>query len=333
MAHKNNKGIFLKVAIIAAVVAVGFGIYAVANKSDTGSGELEKISLRLKWLDQAQFAGYYSANENGTYKNEGLDVDMQPGGPDISPMQMVMSGVNDFGVIGADQILLAREKGLPVVAVAVIYQHSSVSFASLTDKNITAPSDLKGKTVAIAYGRDEEIVYQAMLKNAGIDRGDIKEIPLMPGLVQLTSGAADVQMVYETNEPIAYQREGHEVNLIKARDYGVNFYADVLFTTEKTIKEKPHVVEKMVRASLDGWKQSFEDTGKASLVIAKQNKVLDAETQKKSLELSKPLIFNDGKIGLSSAKRWADMQDIMIEQGVMKKRVDVASAFTNRFVE
>jgi len=327
-----KKGYFVLFCIVALIVVAG-SLFAYQLRTTTGSSSsLKPTSIRLKWLDQAQFAGYYWAKDSGNYKEAGLDVKLEPGGPDISPLQMVVNGSNDFGVIGADQILLAREKGIPVVAIAVIYQDTSVSFASLATSGIKTPKDLEGKKVAIAFGRDEEVVYKAMLNNAGVDRTKIKELPLSPGLAQLASDSVDSQMVYETNEPVLYQNEGYDINLIKARDYGVHFYSDTLFTTEKLIKEKPDLVASVVKASLEGWSSSFVDTEKAAGIIALQNKNLDPKTQKKSLELSKPLIFNNGNIGFSEMHRWEEMQRIMIEQGVMKEKVDVSTVFTNRFI-
>lgn len=325
-----KKSIFVVMGVVTAIIAMG--IFLVNSNRGNENASVQSTSLRLKWLDQAQFAGYYWAKDTGIYNEAGLDVSLHPGGPDISSMQMVVNGTNDFGIIGADQVLLAREKGIPVVAVAVVYQDTSVSFASLKDEGIETPKDLEGRKVAIAFGRDEEVVYKAMLRNANVDRSKIEELPLNPGLTQLASGAAESQMVYETNEPILYQREGYELNLIKARDYGVNFYADVLFTTEKMIEENPELVAKMVEASIRGWKESFSDTVRAGSIIAKQNSNLDAKTQQQSLELSRPLIFNDGNIGASEASRWREMQRIMIDQGVMKSEVDVTTAFTNRFI-
>src|SRR5215471_18206327 len=82
----------------------------------------EAITIRLKWLNQAQFAGYYVAKEKGYYKVAGLDVSIEAGGPDFPAVQMVAGGNEQFGVTGADQILIAREKGVPVVALAVLYR-------------------------------------------------------------------------------------------------------------------------------------------------------------------------------------------------------------------
>jgi ABC-type nitrate/sulfonate/bicarbonate transport system substrate-binding protein len=320
-------GLSLLVAGLAAVSLF------VLNNGDKANSAPQKTSIRLKWLDQAQFAGFYWAKEEGLYAAAGADVSLFPGGPDISPMQMVVNGTNDFGVIGADQVLLAREKGIPVVALAVIYQDSPVAIASLKSSHITKPKDLEGKKVAVAYGKDEEMVYKAMLKNAGVDRNKISEVALNFGLSQIAVGETDSQIVYENNEPVLLKQQGHDVDLIKPRDYGVKFYADTLFTTEKMINEHPELVKAVTAATVEGWKQAFANQGRAVEIILKQNKTLNAEHQTEAMALNKVLIFNNGNIGHSDMTRWKTMEDILIDQGLMKKRVDLNKIFTNRFLQ
>ncbi len=130
--------------ILALLVLISF---AFLTKSKNGAKndqvplkEASKVSLRLKWLDQAQFAGYYLAKSRDLYRNGGLEVTINPGGPEIAPVQMVVSNVDQFGITGADQILLAREKGIPVVALAVIYKNTPVAIGSLKTKNIRTQS-------------------------------------------------------------------------------------------------------------------------------------------------------------------------------------------------
>ena len=158
----NKKIIYILIAIIAIFFALaGYKFYMHQTKNVNG---LEKISLRLKWIDQAQFAGYYFANSRGLYLDKNLKVEIYPGGPDISPVQMVITGVDNFGITGADQIILAREKGIPLVALAVLYKDSPVTIMSLEKKNIKTPKDLEGKKVEVVYGRDEEIIYKILLE-------------------------------------------------------------------------------------------------------------------------------------------------------------------------
>ena len=123
----------------------------------------EAVTLRLKWLNQAQFAGFYVAKEKAFYKSEGLDVNIQPGGPDFPAVQMVTGGNEQFGVTGADQILIARSKGVPVVALAVIYRRNPFVLFSLAKSGIKAPTDYVGKNVGVKIGGNEELIYRAVL--------------------------------------------------------------------------------------------------------------------------------------------------------------------------
>src|SRR6202166_2299053 len=128
----------------------------------------QAVTVRLKWLHQAQFAGYYVAKDKGYYEAAGLDVSIQPGGSDFPAIQMVAGGNEQFGVTGADQILIARSKGVPVVALAVIYRESPFVLFALKKSGITKPSEFVGKTIGLKIGGSEELVYRAVLKSAGI---------------------------------------------------------------------------------------------------------------------------------------------------------------------
>lgn len=323
------------------LILLGIGVFSVLTRSPKQLSEtkpvvqeqkLKKISLRLKWIDQAQFAGFYMASANGYYKNSGLDVTINPAGPDISSIQMVVNGADMFGITSGDQILLAREKGLPVVAVATIYRESPVGFASLKKENITSPRDLIGKTVAMVYGKDEEAIYKALLAKEGIKRQDIKEVPKVMDISQLTSGKVDVQVVYENNEPILMQQKGFDVNILRPRDYGINFYADTIFTTEDNIRNNPEVVKKFVQNSIQGWKSTIDNQDQAVNEVLKRNGKLDKDHQRKFLELSVPLILEQDKIGFSTKEGWESMQKIMLDQGVLKSPQNIDKLFTNSFL-
>jgi NitT/TauT family transport system substrate-binding protein len=294
---------------------------------------IQKISLRLKWLNQAQFSGYYVANEKGLYKERGLEVTINAGGPDISPIQMVVSKVDDFGITGADQILLAREKGIPIVALAVIYKDTPVAIGSLKTKNIITPQDLKGKRMGVIYGRDEETIYRALLAKENIDKADVEEVSLLAGLSQLTTNKIDAQILYEINEPVLLAQQGFELNLIKPRDYGIKFYADTLFTTEDMIKKNPQAVKNFVQASIEGWRLAFKNPRETIKTVLSINTSLNKEHQTKFLELSAPLITNKGKIGYSEKEIWEAMQETLLNQNILKKSVDIKKVFTNKYLD
>ena len=142
-------------------------LLALINLCATASAD-EAVTLRLKWLNQAQFAGFYVAREKGFYKAEGLDVNIQPGGPDFPAVQMVTGGSEQFGVTGADQILIARSKGVPVVALAVIYRRNPFVLFSLAKSGIKTPKDYVGKNVGVKIGGNEELIYRAVLRQGRV---------------------------------------------------------------------------------------------------------------------------------------------------------------------
>ncbi len=324
----------LGVIIIIVIAFVAFFVLKNKNVAKVRtSTQTEKVSLRLKWLDQAQFSGFYLAKSKGLYKEKGLDVTINPGGPEVSPVQMVVSKVDNFGITGADQIILAREKGLPIVALAVIYKDTPVAIGSLKKTNITKPQDLQGKKVGLIYGRDEETIYRALLVKEKVDPKSINEVALLSGLSQLTTGAIDAQILYEINEPILLEQQGFEVNLIKPRDYDINFYADVLFTTEDMIKEHPQEVRSFVKASIEGWKSVFSNQEEAINEVVNVSSSLDRTHQTKFLELSKPLITGKGEIGYSDKKVWEDIQTTLLSQKLLKNSIEIDKVFTNDFLK
>ncbi len=332
MAKKNNKGIFLKVAIVAAVVVAGFGIYTVANKSNTDSGELEKTSLRLKWIHQAQFSGYYMAKKEGFYSKAGLDVTIDPAGPNISPIQMVTSGINDFGILGGSEIIKARSQGIPVVAIATILQNNPISLVSLKKDNITKPQDLIGKRVGVVYGNDEEL-YREYLRINNIDKSQVKEVAALPGGSQLLSGQVEVLMAYSTSVPVQLALKDVETNVTNLAKETNDMYGDTLFTTEAMIKNNPDKVRQFVQASLQGWKFAIANQDVTIDEVMKANPSLERAAQVGYLENMIPYMGDQSKLGQSKKETWERMQDILIQSKSIHKKIDVTQAFTNRFVE
>lgn len=327
MKNLFKKQLYIAVAFIFVVVAVSM---ILGDKHD--DGELRQTSLRLKWINQAQFAGYYMAAKNGFYKDANLDVAIEPAGPNISSVQLVANGTNEFGVTGADQLIEARSKGVPVVALAVLYRENPEALISLKEKGIKTPKDLVGKKVAVIYGNDENI-YDMFLRQEGINRKEIKEVAAIPGVTQLLSGDVDAKMAYEMNDPVLLELAGKDVNVIKFRDYGIKFYADTLFTTEDMIKKNPGKVRDFVRASLAGWEAAIANPEEAAKQVVAINPSLKYDHQLGYLEGSIPIITQSGRIGVSDRTVWENMRNVLAEKGTVRKNLDVKAAYTNDFIE
>jgi NitT/TauT family transport system substrate-binding protein len=325
-----KKRLGLVLLAIAAVALLG----SKCTNTPKRDGQATKVKVRLKWLHQAQFAGFYTAKEKGFYAGQNLDVDLEPGGPDFPAVQMVTSGSDSFGVTGADQILLAREKGVPIVAVAVIYRKSPFCYFSLKSSGITKPQDFVGKKVGIKLGGNEELTYRAMINNTGVDTSKVTEIPVKFDMTPLFTGQVIAWPGYSINEPIVAQEQGHEVNLIWPTDYGVNLYADTLFTSEAMIHDNPDLVKRFVAATLAGWNYAIDHQDEAVKFTLMQSDQLKEGHEMAMMKASVGSLRPDNQpIGSMEKNKWQEMQDLLLASGFMKTRLDVDKAFTAQFLD
>jgi ABC-type nitrate/sulfonate/bicarbonate transport system substrate-binding protein len=303
------------------ILLVMSGLCAAAHAADA-------VTVRLKWYNQAQFAGFYVAQAKGFYKAAGLDVNIQPGGPDFPAVQMIAGGNEQFGVTGADQILIARSKGVPVVALAVIYRRNPFVLFSLAKSGIKTPGDWIGKKVGVKIGGNEELIYRAVLAKAKIDKSKFTEIPVKFDITPLLAGAIDVWPGYLINEVIAAQEKGFAVNIVAPSDYGIDLYADTLFTTEKMLKEKPDVVRNFVAATLKGWNAAIASPEEAAKITVGFGDKLTYGHELAMMKASVPLLKPDGKpVGYMDAAGWSTAQKLLLGAGFQKTPVDAAKAF------
>lgn len=317
------KPIRIRAALGAVLLAVGVAAHAA-----------DSVSVRLKWFHQAQFAGFYVAKEKGFYEAAGLDVAVQPGGPDFPAIQMVAGGDEAFGVTSADQILVARGKGVPVVALAVLYRKSPFVLFSLKASGIDAPARFAGKKIGLKIGGNEELVYRAVLKKAGVPAQGVTEIPVKFDMTPLLTGQVDVWPGYVINEVIAAREKGFDVNVIWPSDYGIDMYADTLFTTEKVLREQPALVRRFVAATLKGWSDAValpEDAARITVKAGnKLNYAHELAMMKESIGLLQP---DKLPIGSMQPARWAALQEQLIQGGFLKAPLDLDKAYTTRFVD
>jgi NitT/TauT family transport system substrate-binding protein len=303
------------------IMLVCGGLGAVAHAADA-------VTVRLKWYNQAQFAGFYVAQDKGIYKSAGLDVNIQPGGPDFPAVQMVAGGNEQFGVTGADQILIARSKGVPVVALAVIYRRNPFVLFSLAKSGIKTPADWVGKKVGVKIGGNEELVYRAVLAKAGIDKSKLNEIPVKFDMTPLLAGSIDVWPGYLINEVIEAKEKGFAVNVVSPSDYGIELYADTLFTTEAMLKNKPDVVRRFVAATLQGWNAAIAAPEEAAKITVKYGDKLTYAHELAMMKASVPLLEPDSKpLGFMDTAGWSSAQKLLLGAGFQKQPVDVAKAF------
>jgi NitT/TauT family transport system substrate-binding protein len=243
---------------------------------------------------------------------------------------MVAGGSEQFGVTGADQILIARSKGVPVVAIAVIYRENPFVLFALKKSGITKAAQFAGKNIGLKIGGSEELIYRAVLASAGVDKKTLHEMPVKFDLSPLLTGQVDVWPGYLINEVIAAQEKGFDVTVIRPADYGVAMYADTLFTTERMLKEKPDVVRKFVAATIHGWSDAVADVEGAARTTVKFGNKLEFAHELAMMKASIALIKPDKEpIGASKPAEWEELQKKLIAAEFQKTKVDVSKAFTN----
>ncbi|MFZ2525038.1 MAG: ABC transporter substrate-binding protein, partial [Candidatus Ferrigenium altingense] len=230
------------------------------------SHALDSVTLQLKWTHAFQFAGYYAANEQGYYRDAGLDVSIVEALPGVDPVKNVLEGKAEFGV-GTSALLLQRKAGQPVVALDVIFQHSPYVLIARQHSATQTVHDLIGKRVMLEPQADELLAY---LKKEGIPLSRITQVEHSYDPQDLIDGKIDAIAGYSTNQPYYLDRTRLPYQIYTPRSAGIDFYGDNLFTTEQELKEHPERVQAFRAASLRGWKYAMEHPEKmADLILAK----------------------------------------------------------------
>ena len=298
----------------------------------------DEVKLQLKWLHQAQFAGFYMAQEKGYYDQENIKVTFLEGGQKIDIAQRVISGEADFGVLTPEFIckMRSREKRSPPIA--AIYRRSAVVFAAMADSGIMRPSDFTGKTVATGdpggSQKDFELQFHAMMKRLGLATSKVKIAPYDPAYTAFYDGKVEITPCYSTGGLIKMRQKGLKLNLIWPSDYGIHFYSDTLATTDRLISEKPDLVTRFLRATLKGWQDAVEDHKQAVTISLKYAQIKDPGLQTAMMEAMLPMVHTgEDRIGWMKSEVWQGMYRILLEQKLLNGPFDIDRAYTLRFLK
>lgn len=328
----------LRSTFISGLILLSSLILLGCNAAQSASGQAQvqaatPVTVQLAWVHTIEYAGFHMADKKGYYAAEGLSVEFKTLGEN-SPLAEVAAGKADFGLSSADNLLLARAEGSPVVAIATLYQRSPVAFISLKEKNITSPQDLIGKTVTVDFDGTTGLVYNAMLASQGIEMSQVNSIPRADfSNDSLLNGQTDVLDAFITNQPVQLAREGHELNAILPADYGIDVYANVIFTTEEMIANNPELVEKFLRATVQGIQSALDAPEEAAALTVTYNADLDPESEAESMTRSLPLLKPaDSRPGMMTAENWEVTHQILLDQGILDKPLDINQAYTLDFL-
>jgi len=299
----------------------------------------QALKVQLKWVHQAQFAGFYMAQEEGYYAEEHLDVTLVEGGLEIQQVDRLLSGAADFAVVPAEALLLKNPGTPKMVAIAVLYQRNPTVFIAKSESGIMSPKDLAGKTVAVGKMENsafiEGIIHlKAMLKNTGVDFNSITTADYDPTYAAFLQGTVDVTPSYLTGGVTRLQNQGHQLSIIWPGDYGVDAYADTLATTDAYIAAHPDVVLRFLRATLKGWQKTIEDHDLALTTTMKYARVQGAEIQEAMLDAQVPLVSTGTTpIGWMKKFTWHSMAQLYTNSDAKESTLAADTFYTTSFLE
>ncbi|MGB6328855.1 MAG: ABC transporter substrate-binding protein [Halarcobacter sp.] len=292
---------------------------------------LKKVVLQLNWLNQFQFAGYYMAKEKGFYKEVGLDVEIRELDKNIKLSEIEKNDMYDFS-IARSSLIIDKINGRDVVALAAIFQESPLMLLTRKDSNINKPEDLKNKKIMITPDVKNSASILAMLYSKGFYNKDFTLLKHSFNIENLINKKVDAMVAYLSNEPIIMKNRNIEYNIIHPKNYGFNFYSDILFTSSKFIKKNPTSTMNFVEASLKGWSYAFENmTETAELIFKKYNTLNKSMIHLiKEGEILRKLAYadhddHDIQIGCIEKEKLIEMSSIFKVLGLVDKDLDIDS--------
>ena len=279
-----------------------------------GAASAEDVTLQLKWVTQAQFAGYYVAKEKGYYDAEGLNVTILPGGPDIAPEQVIAGGGADVIVDWMPAALAAREKGLSLVNIAQPFKHSGMMLTCLKETGITSPEDFKGKTLGVWFFGNEYpflswMAHLGIPTSGGADGVEVlKQGFNVDPLLQKQAACISTMTYNEYWQVIDAGISADDLITFKYEDEGVATLEDGLYVLEDKLADPAfkETMVKFVRASMKGWKDAEADPDAAAMIVLDNDETgAQTETHQKRMmsEVAKLTADSNGSLDPADYER------------------------------
>lgn len=304
-----------------------------------GAQTLTRATLRLKWLTQTQFAGFYVAVQKGYYREAGIDLTINPGGPNLLTENLVASGADTFGLSGGtDSVFAARERSLPIVCTGVMHQQTPFVFVARADGPIRTLADFRGKTITTWF-TGANFVLLGMLAEAGLRPTDFTMQPQQVSVTPFVDGQIDVVTATRYNEFYTLMtRMGRDkLRTFVPDDHGITFPRDTVIVSEQTARDKPDMVKGFMQASIRGWRDALRDQKLGVDTVMAVAPTLARPHQEFMLEEAGKLMVAGP--AATNGLFWVDMptiqkaHDFFLRNGVIKAPLDLAAAYRPSFLE
>ena len=299
-----------------------------------GPESLTKIRLPTGYIPSVQYAPFYVAIAKGFYEDEGLEIELDYS-PETDGVALVGANELQFAVVSGEQVPLARAQGLPVVYALAWWQDYPVAILAMQDKGIRTPADLAGKKIGLPglYGASY-VGLRALLSAAGLDEDEVTLDSIGYNQIEaLVAGREDAVVVYANNEPIQMKHNGYAVDVIQVKDY-VQLASNGLITNETTIAQNPDLVRRMTQATQRGIAYTLANPDEAFAICAQfvdglmqSDQVVQREIFDTSLKF-----WKTDQLGVSDPVAWENMQEVLLDMGMLTTPLDLSKAYTNEFV-
>ncbi|MCI1192420.1 ABC transporter substrate-binding protein [Calidifontimicrobium sp. SYSU G02091] len=310
-----------------AALVLGFGPTAVHAQ--------DKVTVTTTWFAQAEHGGVYQALATGLYKKHGLDVTIRMGGPQVNGIQLLLAGQSDFIMNYDFAVLSGVERGFPLVTVAAPFQFDIQGL--LTHEDVKDLSQLKDKTILVA-GTGTTYWWPWVKKKYGLTDAHMR--PYTFNMQPFFADKNIVQQAFPSSEPYQAQQKGVKTNFFLLSAQGYPPYTQAITTTRKMVEERPDVVQRFVRATIEGWKSYIQgDPTPANELIKKDNpNMTDGQIAFGIAKLKEMQVVTGGDaarfgIGIMTDERWEKTAKFMVEWGLLKPDTDWRKAYTTRFVK
>ena len=322
---------------LAAVMAFAVAACGSGSNSSSKPDKLTVVKLRHSWIPDDIMLPIVVAKQKGYYRDEGIDLQDQVGDGSATAAKLVANGEVLIGTGEASTVITSRSNGLDLVNIATQFQRNSTVLASMKSSNITSWADLKGKKISISFTSSAYAALLAALKNKGVDPKDVKFVNLPAGadLKSLPTGEIDVACVFVANiAPLDYK---DDLNLLSFADAGIKWPSTGYFVSADTATKQKDLLTHWLRATLKGLQYTLDNPEDAGKLMAEAYPDVKADTIVARWKLSAPYVqgpaAETGGLGFQDKDAWLQEEADLLTAGIIKKHVDVSSAFTNEIVQ
>jgi NitT/TauT family transport system substrate-binding protein len=341
--------------LAALLASLAFGLTACGGDDEEGAApageegapaEMQDVTLQLKWVTQAQFAGYYAAKEQGYYEEEGLNVTIRPGGPDIVPEQVVLGDQAEFGINWLDNTLATRDQGGEITNIAQVFTRSGMTEITWKDSGLDAITELEGKKVGVWLGGNEHKLFAALNKN-GLDPQSDVEIVAQPFDMNLfvnreiDAAAAmtynELAQVLEQENPDTgelYQLE--DLNVFLMSELGTGALEDGIFVRSDWIEDEGNqdIATRFLKASFKGWVYCRDNAEECLQTVLDNGPTLGEGHQRWQLnEINKLIWPAPLGIGVMEPDSWDITKQIATDYGIVKNEIDDEATYRTDIAE